>query len=79
MLSPTTTFASETKPYALFDSQSYFSYLPNAADVITSPLRWDQDDWVVGSSVLGVAGLAYFVETPLNKWILITRLALQKN
>jgi len=51
-------------------SSKYFKgYISDTKDIVTSPLRWEKNDWLKASLVAGVTLGLYAFDEEINEWI----------
>ncbi len=50
------------------NSKYFKGYISDTKDIVTSPLRWDKNDWIKASLVVGVTLGLYALDEDLNDW-----------
>lgn len=51
------------------NSQYFKGYITDTKDILTSPLRWDRNDWLKASLVVGTTLGLYAFDKDINEWI----------
>jgi membrane-associated phospholipid phosphatase len=51
------------------NSKYFKGYISDTKDIVTSPLRWDKNDWLKASLVVGVTLGLYAFDDDINEWI----------
>jgi membrane-associated phospholipid phosphatase len=52
--------------YSLFRGDYWLEYIDDAAKILASPVRWDQDDWLNAAGVAAVTGAVYLIDEPFK-------------
>jgi len=61
--------AAAPKPENTLGGMGYWkSYLDDGSNLITSPARWDENDWLKAGLVVGGTGLLYVFDERINNW-----------
>ena len=52
--------------YSIFRGDYWLEYIDDAAKILASPVRWDQDDWINAAGVAAVTGIVFLADEPFN-------------